>query len=394
MQIHFRLENAEDTEHPSDGTFFFLVITVLLLLLFHSLTEWTLIVPPNLPESKGGTQESCKNEPRSPPIGNILELIWSMFRECLFLPRRASCVPAPLLGHAVFGFGKWRWLHGVHGVHGVTEGWAKNEGTVWNTKIHKTHYNLCAKNKWITHLTFKIECPFGQIGHKLKPGKSWFHLSLRQGGVGEGVPGNARTLRGCLVLHHPLIMLASAVIATIYQGLSPQPLNHACRASSSLEPPYVGGGHSWAPEKLFSSSQAAPRHEKLWGSLGPISPPSHDRTCKQDSVTSHSLHESTSDSLGLSKPHCCFSGVFLLPGCWESPYSWSHTPAWASVRPYPRLQKNTPLVEALYFPSNSSLSPKLRKSEALLFTFAAFFFPGFGFGNSKARRGFPFSAFG
>ena len=92
MQIHFRLENAEDTEHPSDSTFFFLVITVLLLLLFHSLIEWTLIVPPNLPESKGGTQESCKNEPQSPPIGNILELIWSMFRECLFLPRRASCV--------------------------------------------------------------------------------------------------------------------------------------------------------------------------------------------------------------------------------------------------------------------------------------------------------------
>lgn len=39
MQIHFRLENAEDTEHPSDGPFFFLIITVLLLLLFHSLNE-------------------------------------------------------------------------------------------------------------------------------------------------------------------------------------------------------------------------------------------------------------------------------------------------------------------------------------------------------------------
>lgn len=57
-------------------------------------------------------------------------------------------------------------------------------------------------------------------------------------------------------------------------------------------------------------------------------------------------------------------------------------------------RKTHPLWKHSLFPSNSSLSPKLRKSEALLFTFTAFFFLGFGFGNSKAKRGFPFSAFG
>ena len=36
-------------------------------------------------------------------------------------------------------------------------------------------------------------------------------------------------------------------------------------------------------------------------------------------------------------------------------------------------EKHTPYGSILYFPSNSSLSPKLRKSEALLFTFAAFY---------------------
>lgn len=113
-------------------------------------------------------------------------------------------------------------------------------------------------------LLYKIECPFGQIGHKLKPGKSWFHLSLRQGGVGEGVPGNARTLRGCLVLHHPLIMLASTVIATIYQGLSPQPLNHACRASSSLEPTYARCGPSLSPWEIIQQLQGC---TKAWKTL-------------------------------------------------------------------------------------------------------------------------------
>lgn len=313
--------------------------------------------PLDLPESKGAHKRVVRMNHGPLPLGTF----FNSFGQCFVSVY--SCLGEPPVSSPTSGSRCFRlWKYGVHGVHGVTGGGWRMKKLFETPKI----------NGLLT-LLYKTECPFGQIGHKLKPGKSWFHLSLGQGGVGEGVPGNARTLRGCLVLHHPLIMLASMVIATIYQGLSPQPFNHACRASSAWSLLMLGVGHPWAPEKLFGGSQAAPRHEKLWGYLGPISTASHDRTCKQDGVTSHSLHWSTSGSLGLSKPQCCFSGVSCLPGCWEGPRSWSHTPAWASVPPYPRLQKNTPCGSTLYFPSNSSLSPKLRKSEALLFTFTAFF---------------------
>lgn len=62
-------------------------------------------------------------------------------------------------------------------------------------------------------------------------------------------------------------MLASTVIATIHQGLSPWPSIMRAEASSAWSLLMLSVGHPWASEKLFSSSQAAPRHEKLWGYL-------------------------------------------------------------------------------------------------------------------------------
>lgn len=131
-------------------------------------------------------------------------------------------------------------------------------------KFTKLTAHSVPKINGLLTLLYKIQCPFGQIRHKLKPGKSWFHLSLGQGGVGEGVPGNARALRGWLVLRHPPIMLVSTVMAAIYQGLSPQPLNHACRASSSLEPRYARCGPFLIPWEII---QQLPGCTKAWKTL-------------------------------------------------------------------------------------------------------------------------------
>lgn len=91
-------------------------------------------------------------------------------------------------------------------------------------------------------------------------GNSWFHVSSGQRGVGEGVPCSARALRGHLVLHHHLTMLASTVMATILSGSQPI-VPQSC--VQGLIQPGAPLCYSWAPAKLCACSQAASRHEKL-----------------------------------------------------------------------------------------------------------------------------------
>lgn len=103
-------------------------------------------------------------------------------------------------------------------------------------------------------------------------------------------------------------------------------------------------------------------------------------------------------------PHsCCFSGVFHTLGSWSPLALGSHTSMWASFPPRPTYRKaaslskhSFPLLQLFSVTPTGeaiSFSWKLYLSLGIFAFNLPCFFLGFGFRNSKAGRGSPFSVF-
>lgn len=89
----------------------------------------------------------------------------------------------------------------------------------------------------------------------------------------------------------------------------------------------------------------------------------------------------------------CFSGVFLHTGGLGTPLLLGLT---SLAEKMPLSKHSLLLLQLLFFTQAGKALSFFWKLEPLLFAFnlPSFFFLGFGFRNSKARRGSPFSAFG